>query len=766
MKHLSRPPLPAEMSYYTKKDSFEQRCNWNYVSKDYVQFVKRILRKSGKETRMDMSDPMLKRRIQAVVEYADKIIERYRNVPGLEYEHRDDTGNIWVELNFTPATTYNLIEEHAYLLCAAAIWILDEILADDSKRTKLFRILPRDDREIDELWCAPDFWHVNYDYELVMSVIYVLYNRNTDIAPIEMDDENTERIIINSLIAKGEHRADVSSRKAFEELMALIPQKSIERAVGSFEELFWLWTDRYFECIAPISAAIRDAVDKVNGMADDFNAARKELKTAIDEMTNLHETQSKKNKPVFNPLLVNPFQDVNNPLKASASPISPFSKTSGQVAFSGSPMQKVLEITQRLERISDQHSDAVDRIENLEHKKAGFAMDILRMGYIRTKECQERYGAEVARKMKPLRVTNPFEVCFALMWLIEHDSDLPWLYGCGCGLMEEVIESLPWGVIEYKEMHDPVWNPEEETDEQLSFIEMPKQKKPAGQAVVPDWYERRYMPEEDELFAFNRSLAQILYEETGCIMPRDMHKYDGRQKALRKYGVSAKETSSLLLLFTALSNAKRAERALNFDEHLMQYWDEEEDIVDEGEKKEGENKALSYDELAEKLKQAQVENKKLRTSLHESEKTSRETRKELAYVKSSAEMDHRELADLRELIFNQENEEECEADVSVVDESVFPYDVQKETVIFGGHETWLKAIRPMLSGNIRFMDKDINFNVNVIRNAEIVWIQSNAMSHSQYYRIVDVARQYKKPVRYFTYASAAKSALQVLKADQ
>lgn len=97
---------------------------------------------------------------------------------------------------------------------------------------------------------------------------------------------------------------------------------------------------------------------------------------------------------------------------------------------------------------------------------------------------------------------------------------------------------------------------------------------------------------------------------------------------------------------------------------------------------------------------------------------------------------------------------------------MFPYDVQKETVIFGGHETWLKAIRPMLSGNIRFLDKDINFNVNVIRNADIVWIQSNAMSHSQYYRIVDAARQYKKPVRYFTYASTAKSALQVLKADQ
>ena len=149
-------------------------CN-QYLNDEYRELCLHLLKKLCRKR----PSPLLagrKNTWAAAIIYA---IERYRNVPGLEYEHRDDTGNTWVELNFTPATTYNLIEEHAYLLCAAAIWILDEILADDSKRTKLFKILPRDDREIDELWCAPDFWHVNYDYELVMSVIYVLYNRNT-----------------------------------------------------------------------------------------------------------------------------------------------------------------------------------------------------------------------------------------------------------------------------------------------------------------------------------------------------------------------------------------------------------------------------------------------------------------------------------------------------------------------------------------------------------------------------------------------------------
>ncbi len=101
-----------------------------------------------------------------------------------------------------------------------------------------------------------------------------------------------------------------------------------------------------------------------------------------------------------------------------------------------------------------------------------------------------------------------------------------------------------------------------------------------------------------------------------------------------------------------------------------------------------------------------------------------------------------------------------------IDESSFPYEVVKDTVVFGGHETWLKAIRPMLTGNIRFVDKDMVFDSDIIRHADILWIQTNAISHKQYYRIIAAARQYQKPVRYFTYASAVKCAVQLMEEDR
>ena len=108
-------PNPARMPYVEKPGTFVQRCNWNHVAKEHTQKIKRILRKSGSDNRFDLSEPMLKRRIRAAVDFADRIIERYKDIPGYESERKDETGESWIYLNFIPASTYNYIEKHMYL---------------------------------------------------------------------------------------------------------------------------------------------------------------------------------------------------------------------------------------------------------------------------------------------------------------------------------------------------------------------------------------------------------------------------------------------------------------------------------------------------------------------------------------------------------------------------------------------------------------------------------------------------------------------------
>lgn len=85
---------------------------------------------------------------------------------------------------------------------------------------------------------------------------------------------------------------------------------------------------------------------------------------------------------------------------------------------------------------------------------------------------------------------------------------------------------------------------------------------------------------------------------------------------------------------------------------------------------------------------------------------------------------------------------------------------EKRICVFGGHPTWKKDIKKRLS-DVKFIEEGELHSLDVIRNADEIWIQSNAISHSFYGKVVDVARLYNKAVNYFCFASAKKCAEQV-----
>lgn len=143
---------------------------------------------------------------------------------------------------------------------------------------------------------------------------------------------------------------------------------------------------------------------------------------------------------------------------------------------------------------------------------------------------------------------------------------------------------------------------------------------------------------------------------------------------------------------------------------------------------------------------------------HNVEEELSQTARELKLLR----MEHRELADLRELVFNQEN------DVSgnLPAEISYPYLTQKRTVIFGGHENFLKFIRPKFP-DIKFVDTiNYGFDPAIVKNADVVWVQTNCIAHAQYGNIVKITRRYGIQLRYFVYASVEKCAEQVVREDQ
>ena len=711
------------------------RSEWEkLVQSDLARYRKYLNRSESRKngdslSSFDLIDAMVKRRQKAILNSIPTLYERYKapdaNQPAI--------GKAWIELNF-PFMTLSQMDAHSHILFAASIWILDQITAQEGWR-KLYRLLPTDDRILEEL-CLHDAWDSAHEYDLIYSVEYVLHHRN----PIETDGADYPRTVTSEWLAK--RKAEPSpDRQNYDALIAMIPQEAIDDAVARFRDYFWQWTDRFYEHLAPFIEAttkcdidFRECCTSYNKLVDEFVAA-------VDRLEKLRRQKPKAPAviPLANPSKLNrsAFETRRDPLAILAG------RGNRPKSDAEKAADDTLAIGMRMDKLGERSDDLFEKANELCRNERTYMMHMTRQGRIMNDGLTD-FGQISVQPMEPMRLDDPYALCFALLYLAEADDDLPWLYGACCGFMGEVVETLPWGIIEYDEQDDDIWDGDQMIAEKA---ELPKS------VQIPNAYERKYRMKEED-FDFPRSLAQIIYEETGCILPRDLHIYDSRAKMLGKYGIRGKDAANALMLMSTLSTARRSSTALNLDGDLDWLDDT---LADKKPTEEADEPAADAAALKDEIK-------RLKAALHASEKESRETKKTLTGVKAAAERERRELADLREYVFNSRQEEDAE---ETPDEAYqWPYEVRKNTLVFGGHETWAKGIKGILTGNVRFIDKGFAFDTGIIRHTDVLWIQPNALSHNMYYRIIDTARACNKAVRYFSFASWTKCAEQVVDEDR
>ena len=124
-----------------------------------------------------------------------------------------------------------------------------------------------------------------------------------------------------------------------------------------------------------------------------------------------------------------------------------------------------------------------------------------------------------------------------------------------------------------------------------------------------------------------------------------------------------------------------------------------------------------------------------------------------------------ELIDLRERFFHINSEEDLLDSLQDVGDIKWPYETKKRVIVFGGHPNFIKQMKSLLPG-VRFVDVDnLAFNPDIVRNADVIWIQNNYLSHAQFYNVTKEARQYNVQIRYFVYSSSEKSAMQIVEDD-
>ena len=164
-----------------------------------------------------------------------------------------------------------------------------------------------------------------------------------------------------------------------------------------------------------------------------------------------------------------------------------------------------------------------------------------------------------------------------------------------------------------------------------------------------------------------------------------------------------------------------------------------------------------------RITESKEEIEALKKELYAAKKKASDSENKISVMKEEHASDLQELLELRDLVYkiqNSSGEEEVKQESSVS----FPYRTNARVVVYGGHATWLKVIVKLLP-NVKFIDPYADPDVNTIRNADIVWMQTNAMPHNKYNKIMEIVRMKKIPVKYFAYASAEKCAVQLAEYD-
>ena len=357
-------------------------------------------------------------------------------------------------------------------------------------------------------------------------------------------------------------------------------------------------------------------------------------------------------------------------------------------------------------------------------------------------EIQEQLGSrKAAELLSGYGTDDPYALCAAYLLLEREKDALASLNGLTAVVMICAERHLPWTHDDFDaraDLSEP-GGPDYRLRHEYRMVFEDESERDAP----PDWLV---------------SEAQLFYIATGVIPPREQ-----------------RPSEALIRWFTAHGIAEQRARELAFGAMFAYYTDAGEhgwkDIGwfsnDGGDDSDalpaeaagppaaplhGEDCAAQIDLLTRQVKE-------LRGALHDAERMAGRLRAQLQDRGQKSEAEQAELAQLRETLYSL-RAKEGEAEGSRGPLADLPWQVRRRTVVFGGHDSWRKSIKPLLPG-VRFYDRENLPDLNAIRGADVVWIQPNALSHKCYYRIIDAARKNNIPVRYFGFASAKKCAVQL-----
>lgn len=351
------------------------------------------------------------------------------------------------------------------------------------------------------------------------------------------------------------------------------------------------------------------------------------------------------------------------------------------------------------------------------------------------KLAKKMIGDDLAKKITCFGVEDPFEAAFALQQLLDEGSLLPWLfYGSIC-VAYTLEDQLPFNT-----KNAPVG--------QKTVLQENNSLLYTHRFKGYRWEDAQDCCGEPVVRTYGKNLSQLLYTNSYGLYPRVLEALPGLEGDLAEMGLESDAERSSYMLLTYLLSAGN-----NRAESLQAY-----QLKQAEEEPEQSYQSQTLPDWETQISDLQRRNHSLRESLHEEDLLKREALRQNRRLKEENDRLHRELSDLRELVFLQQNEE---LPAQPEEKSIeFPVATTGKIVSFGGHPNWIRDMKKLLP-NVIFYSVDVIPNKDVLRNADQVWVQTQHISHAAFYRIVS-AMGSDTQLRFFVSKGARRCAEQLV----
>ncbi|MGX8698831.1 MAG: hypothetical protein ACSW8F_02745, partial [bacterium] len=456
--------------------------------------IKDLRKRSGAEAPalFDLKGEILERRKATALNSAMEIAARYADLPDPD---PNLAGRLWLFLNFS-LNSYDTANSAFRFSAAAAIWLLDQIDAE-----KAIPYLPRAEA-LPEQYTGIHIRHPSYAPELIAGVEYVLMNWN---GPPELLPGGFFRCL-SPLRAEG----TPAGRESFEALMALVPDEAIAAADTRLERLIDQWTEQLYSGLRRLALDGERCQQKQTESILRYNALCDELDAHLRELMPPARPQKKC------PVVLSSAQADTPELPAITQSFTEQRLRELRVRSAS--------LLAELGRARKACIDSRKELDSLPLNDGSFIASILN-------------GTEAEDYALPaLPIGDAYELSFAAFHLVTSGKERALLYGPVIRILQEASLLLPW---RFKGRGS-----EEAAALQEAYTGEP--------SAMPDWTERKYLCREAKGEA-PRSLAQLIYEKTGCVLPRDMHRCDSLLPELKQRGLAGTDAAFALTAICLLS---------------------------------------------------------------------------------------------------------------------------------------------------------------------------------------------------------------------